>query len=178
MSQQAIIRTYTNKLIDLEDIKIEDIDILDIAHSLSLLCRYNGHCSKFYSVAEHSVRATELVTGRNMMVVVLLHDAAEAYVGDVTSPLKQLLNGQYRKIENEILRRIYHWYGIDDYTLFCAKNKCKQIDHALFLAEQRDLYPRKTPKCQPDLVIGKIRPWSSAKAKRKFLEMAKKLNIT
>ena len=54
-NSKATIRTFTGKTINLIMPKEEDIDILDIAHGLSNVCRYNGHCSKFYSVAEHSV---------------------------------------------------------------------------------------------------------------------------
>jgi hypothetical protein len=75
------------------DPKPEDIDILDIAHSLSMQCRYNGHTKGFYSVAEHSVLVANLVPPR-LRLQALLHDASEAYVGDVIRPIKRLLKNR------------------------------------------------------------------------------------
>ena len=63
------------------------IDIDDIAHSLSMLCRYNGHCLRFYSVAEHSVLLSHTVDPENAKWA-LMHDATEAYFGDMVRPLK------------------------------------------------------------------------------------------
>lgn len=69
---------------------IEDVNFRDIAHALSLICRYGGHCIKFYSVAEHSVLLSRAVSPENRLYA-LLHDAAEAYVGDVVRPLKRFM---------------------------------------------------------------------------------------
>lgn len=81
----------------------------DIAHALSLQCRFNGHCDEFYSVAEHSVRVCHLVESfgmkRSIVLTALLHDAAEAYTGDVVSPIKKLLP-EFKKIEKNLEERI------------------------------------------------------------------------
>lgn len=81
------IMTHTGKKFRPFSPRIEDIDIEDIAHALSNLCRFNGHTSKFYSVAEHSILVSELCPDE-LKLKGLLHDAAEAYLGDVPSPLK------------------------------------------------------------------------------------------
>lgn len=80
---------------------IDDLDIEDIAHSLGMLCRYNGHTRRFYSVAEHSVLISQAVPP-SAALWGLLHDAAEAYVGDMVRPLKRQLP-QFSAIEDQIL---------------------------------------------------------------------------
>lgn len=79
------------------DPRPEDVDAEDIAHALSLLCRYGGHVDRFYSVAEHCVLMSEAVAPEHALAA-LLHDATEAYVVDVPRPLKRQLAG-YREIE-------------------------------------------------------------------------------
>jgi 5'-deoxynucleotidase YfbR-like HD superfamily hydrolase len=66
-----------------------DFTIDDIAHGLANICRYSGQCSSFYSVAEHSILVSE--TAKGFEFEALLHDAAEAFLGDITRPLKQML---------------------------------------------------------------------------------------
>src|SRR5438477_8188248 len=70
--------------------------IEDVAHGLANICRYAGQCRRFYSVAEHSILVSETALGFELEA--LLHDAAEAFMGDITRPLKQILP-QYKKIE-------------------------------------------------------------------------------
>jgi len=80
------ITTYTGKRFHYLDPQPEEIDIVDIAHALSLTCRFGGHCKEFYSVAEHSIRVAEIVP-KEFQLLALLHDAGEAYTGDVQSPI-------------------------------------------------------------------------------------------
>ena len=89
---------------------IEDSYILieDIAHSLAQQCRYNGHCSRFYSVAEHSIHVASILPPA-LRLFGLLHDAAEAYVGDMAKPLKDLpLNAGFKLLEQRIQRHIFN----------------------------------------------------------------------
>ncbi|KKM07785.1 hypothetical protein LCGC14_1730500, partial [marine sediment metagenome] len=89
--------TYSGRKISILYPGVEDINIEDIAHALSLQCRYNGHCNKFYSVAEHSILAARMFKARYGIkfecdfIYTLMHDAAEAYVGDLISPVKSEL---------------------------------------------------------------------------------------
>lgn len=89
--------------------RVEDIAIVDIAHALSMLCRYNGHCRQFYSVAEHSVAVSRWLQAQGASLVTqqwgLLHDAAEAYLGDVPRPLKAVMP-EYRAAEDALLQVI------------------------------------------------------------------------
>lgn len=101
-----MILTYTGKLIDPFNVKPEDICIEDIAHGLSLLCRYGGQCNRFYSVAEHSIiMATYPGFKKWKALEMLLHDAAEAYIGDIIRPVKMALP-QFKKFEDDFLHKI------------------------------------------------------------------------
>ena len=84
------IETFTGKHFYPLDPKPEDFDLVDIAHSLANTCRFRGHVRRFFSVAEHSVNVSKLAEGIDPGAAVqgLLHDAAEAYLSDLASPLK------------------------------------------------------------------------------------------
>lgn len=92
------------------DPKIEDIDIEDIAHALSLLCRANGHFKHFYSVALHSINCAyeALKRGYSSRVALgcLLHDGSEAYLADITRPVKKLLQN-YLEFEQVLQGKIF-----------------------------------------------------------------------
>lgn len=82
----------------------ENICIEDIAAALSKCCRFTGHTKKFYSVAEHSFFVSLLVPD-NLKLAALLHDASEAYLSDIASPVKQLLP-EYKILEEKIMSQI------------------------------------------------------------------------
>jgi len=84
------IETYSGKEFRPQDPRWQDVDIMDIAHALSNKCRYSGHTSSFYSVAQHSVIVSLLVPSEFAMTA-LLHDAAEAYFPDIPYPLRNIM---------------------------------------------------------------------------------------
>jgi len=90
--------------------EINKIHIEDIAHSLSLLCRANGHISHFYSIAQHSINCANEAKARGypakMQLACLIHDSSEAYISDITRPVKQHLS-EYKKIEKVLQDTIY-----------------------------------------------------------------------
>ena len=101
-----MILTYTGKTIDPFNIKLSDICIEDIAHGLSLLCRYSGQCNRFFSVAEHSIIMAVYSGFRKYHpLAMLLHDAAEAYIGDIIRPVKRELS-QFRQFETNFITAI------------------------------------------------------------------------
>src|SRR3990167_7144636 len=106
------IQTYTGKRFNLLDPDIDSIDIEDIAHALSMQCRYTGHTLVFYSVAEHSVHVSR-ITDSSDSLWGLLHDASEAYLGDVASPLKHsgLMQG-YIALEERVQAAICQKFGL------------------------------------------------------------------
>ena len=81
--------TYTGKLIDLFNTSVDDICIEDIAHGLANTCRWNGHTKQFFSVAQHCCMMADMATENQLAY--LLHDAEEAYWGDIIKPLKAIL---------------------------------------------------------------------------------------
>lgn len=105
------IMTFSGRRIDLLSLNQNVYNILDIAHALSNICRFTGHTRSFYSVAQHSVLVSLLVPPEDALAG-LLHDAAEAFLGDVTSPLNQLLPN-YQAIERRIGKAILAHFGID-----------------------------------------------------------------
>lgn len=99
------VHTWTGSKFYLLDPRPEEVFIEDIAHALSLQCRFNGHISEHYSVAEHSIMVADIVAEESkdpqLILTALLHDAAETYLGDVVSPLKKLLPG-YMEFEKSV----------------------------------------------------------------------------
>ena len=127
------ILTYTGKkFFPLAD-EPGEVDLRDIAHSLALQCRYNGHCRHFYSVAEHSVRVSHLVPPVDAAWG-LLHDAAEAYVSDLPRPLK-LTVPDFRAAEERLLRQIADTFGLP----WPMPRSVHHADEVLLATEVRDL---------------------------------------
>jgi hypothetical protein len=107
------IMTHSKKMFDPLHPKAELVDIEDIAHSLAMLCRANGHFKSFYSVGQHCINCAREARARGwserLQLACLLHDASEAYLSDVTRPVKQELP-QYRLIEEPLQDAIWLKY--------------------------------------------------------------------
>jgi 5'-deoxynucleotidase YfbR-like HD superfamily hydrolase len=112
MAASTIIRTNSGLFIDILNPDPAMICIEDIAHSLSHQCRFNGHTDQFYSVAQHCVVMAVLYhTPESLRLTALLHDAAEAYLGDVVSPIKHLLH-DYHALEDHMNYIIAEAFGL------------------------------------------------------------------
>lgn len=107
---KSSISTVSGRFFDILKPEDYEFDIDEIATALSNICRYTGHVNKFYSVAEHSVLVSRLVPSR-LALAGLLHDASEAFVGDVSSPLKKLLP-EYKRIEERVQEAIADQFGL------------------------------------------------------------------
>lgn len=121
--------------VDLLEPRPEQFAIEDIAIGLSRTPRFNGHTERFYSVAQHSLLASELVYPEHALAA-LLHDASEAYMADVNRPLKDLLLN-YREIESRLMTAIAERFGF----AWPLPPAVKQIDDRLLVTEKRLLQP-------------------------------------
>lgn len=152
----SFIRTYSGVMFDLAKFDEKNIKIVDIAHALSNQCRYNGHSHRFYSVAEHCVRASKLCQ-TNAKAHVLMHDASEAYMGDVVSPLKNMMPW-YKEKENELIGMIYKKY--------CTTPMNPVIDEAVHSHDRMMLELEMSTLWTDDAgLIG----WDPKMAERKFI---------
>lgn len=134
---EAKIMLQSGSEFDILDPHSSNFNIEDIAHGLSLQCRYVGQCREFYSIAEHSVHVS--ATCEDHALAALLHDAAEAFIGDVSGPLKALLP-DYKRIEKTIEAAIFERFEIS-YPLPTA---VKRADLSVLAAEQNQIMPRGT----------------------------------
>lgn len=170
------IQTYTCKRFTPTDPVVEDIDIEDIAHALSNICRFTGHSKEFYSVAQHCVLVSYICNQENALYG-LLHDASEAYCQDIASPIKRSeAFDAYRKVESTLQKAVY--------TRFNLKLEepldVKKADILLLATEARDLMsPLHLDWEQPiDPLPFKIIPLPPAEAKKLFLTRFNQLFIT
>lgn len=123
------IETYKGHMFDVFNIEPEKIDIEDIAHALSLICRFNGHTPRHLSVAEHSVNVS-LHVPRELRLPALLHDAAEAYLSDVPRPIKQVLP-EVNEIDSELTAAIFEKFGLE----YPYDPLIKDVDRGMCYAE-------------------------------------------
>lgn len=126
-------QTYTGRAFYPADPRPEDIDPADIAHALSLTCRYGGHVKQMYSVAEHCVLMSYAVPA-HATAWALLHDATEAYIGDVIRPLKTFMP-EYRAMENRLMRVICERFGLP----FACPASVTEADNRILLDERAAL---------------------------------------
>lgn len=108
-------------------------DVEEIAHALSNLCRFTGHVREFYSVAQHSVLTSMLVDYKYKLDA-LFHDASEAYLGDVASPLKRMLP-EYKVIEQRVEKAIAEQFCLN----YPLPAEVKHADGRMLMTEKRDL---------------------------------------
>ena len=166
--KNAWMQTYTGKKFHPLDPKIEDVDINDIAHALSMICRFTGHVKKFYSVGQHSILASYICDYKDRLSA-LLHDGSEAYLTDLVRPLKQSGGfDNYLDYEKKLQTVIYKKFGLPEDMPVSVK----KADNILLTTEARDLM------CQ--LQTGwylaekplpfKIEPLSQPEIEKMFLE--------
>lgn len=162
------IQVRSGGYVDLLNPHPDDIHIQDIAHALGKLCRYTGHIRNFYSVAQHSVLCCQNAPPESKWAA-LMHDAAEAFIGDVSRPLKQLLP-EYKAIERRIEAVIFEKFEVVE------DENVKRVDREALKTEQRDLMPDTGDTWEPTQGYAawesQIRPWEHYEARDEFLRHA------
>lgn len=150
----------------------DDVCIEDIAHALSQICRFTGHTSEFYSVAEHCVHVSRLVQPHHALWG-LLHDAPEAYIGDISWPLKKELGDSIGVIEYGVEQVVQAAFGVMVDSE--AKRDVGRADVMMLSVEARELLAVTDFEAagwayytEPDPNI-LIHRWSPADAHREFL---------
>lgn len=188
-------QTFTGRLVDVVHPTPEMVDIEDIAHALSMTCRFSGHCREFYSVAEHSVLVEQMGTWLmgcdrhddvQHSLCLLLHDAAEAYVGDVITPVKRALDFadarsgglvpcSLKELEHRWLSAIVEKFGLDG-RLACPTEIMRKVDSQALAVEVVALFhpvraewwgDRERPNPGGGWIVN---CWPPAEARRRFLD--------
>lgn len=154
--------TYSGREFNLLKPSFEMFDIEDIAHSLSNINRFLGHTSQGFTVAQHCVNSYRLC--KNYKKEALFHDASEAYLGDIPTPIKNTY-AFYRELEDKIMNIISQKFNFEWPEPF----EVKDIDKKLFLWESYHLFPSmKIQEIQKFNI--KFEIWDSKRSKKEFLK--------
>jgi hypothetical protein len=171
------VETSTGKYLDMDNPTSDAIELEDIAHSLGNICRYNGHCLNYYSVAEHAVFVSKRLERKGYSKLIQLaglhHDDAEAFLGDIPRPLKPLLGIKYTELTDAVDKVIveglnlpfgpeaFHWAEVkaaDDWSLFVEARHLLPSQGKGWL-----LQPTESRVVIPDYYLNGIEPKAASK---------------
>jgi len=169
--------TYTGRLFWPLNPKLEDINLLDICHALGNQCRFTGHTTSFYSVAEHSCRVHDNLPHEYRMAGIL-HDASEAYLMDLAKPVKeQDAMSLFREAEDNLMRLVGKKYGFN----FPYADEVSKVDKILLNTEYRDLMSKNELRTADfngsKPLETRIVPWSPQVAKFEMITRLEKLGV-
>jgi hypothetical protein len=168
--------TYTGARVTPLALKLEQINIIDIAHALSQQCRYGGHTSQFYSVAQHccvlASYVENVLKGKALdCLQILMHDAAEAYLIDMPRPIKQFMP-EFRKWDHAAQAAIRSWLGIGDVPIPSWQG---DLDNRIIVDERAQVMSDSGNDWHHDPKHGvmplgvRIEPWPARMAEKQFL---------
>src|SRR5258708_1930945 len=179
-TKKSYIVTYTGKKFNLLELRLEDIDIRDIAHAGALQCRWTGHCKHHYSIDQHAYYCS-FIGPDNEALERLLHDASESYIGDMNRPLKHYTNAgdAYRRVEAPLQAMIYNAFGMGEQE----PASVKIADNAMLYAEleqqrpplDREAMVANNPLGNSTAANIVIEEWSPAYAEKMFLQRFEQL---
>ncbi len=142
------LKTYMGNKVDPLEVSAEDIILEDIAHALSLMCRGNGQVVHFYSVGQHCINCAKEAKARGwnerLQLGCLLHDAAEAYMSDLITPIKVHMP-QYYEIEDRFLKAVYEKFGLTDLSEE-EWARIMEVDRALLTYDLVELLKEPVPE--------------------------------
>jgi uncharacterized protein len=186
-------RMLSGRRLDLIDPSPLDVEIQDIAHGLARVARWNGQTSgaHIFSVAQHTLLVEAVMRAQSPRIDIrhrlaaLLHDAPEYVIGDMISPFKAVLGGDYKAVEKRLLAAIHIRFGLPAELDAAIVRQIKSADRgAAYLeatelagfsdAEARRLFGR-DPGLPPTVQADYLTPWSAAKAEKRFLARFKSL---
>jgi uncharacterized protein len=193
ISTRAWQRMLSGRRLDLLDPSPLDIEIADIAHGLARVARWNGQTrgAHIFSVAQHTLLVEAVMREQTprldarVRLAALLHDAPEYVIGDMISPFKAVLGGDYKAVEKRLLAAIHIRFGLPPVLSAEIERQIKDADKgAAYLeatelagfaqAEAKRLFGR-----DPGLPISTrqdyLTPWTAAKAEKRFLARFKAL---
>ena len=178
---ESTMKTFGGHYVDLLNPDPAMLDLATIATSLGRECRYGNHCPQFYSVAEHCINAVDAAIEDELhgdvLRAILMHDATEAFLGDMIKPLKNLIP-MYVEIEDRFEQAIAAAYGIEFEQ---HKNTVKHYDRMMLKAEKESLWPDDREAWSgfnglPDRAI-RLHLWSHDYAAKCFMDTATLLGV-
>jgi len=168
------IQTYTGKVFYPLDPREDEIDIIDVAHALSLICRFTGHCFRHHSVGQHSVLISRMCKTHKLWG--LLHDLPEFAMSDLSRPLKRSAGFEtYVETEKKFMDVVCKKFGL----ALGMPAEVKEADDRMLITERNQLMTKPpkewSDKYEPYDII--IDPWSPERAEKEFLEEFNRLYI-
>ena len=186
-------RMLSGRRLDLLDPSPLDIEIADIAHGLARVARWNGQTdgAHIFSVAQHTLLVEAVMREQmpradlSFRLAAMLHDAPEYVIGDMISPFKAVLGGDYKAVEKRLLAAIHIRFGLPPELAPAITKRIKDADRgAAYLEatqlagfsqdEARRLFGN-DPGLPPEIQQDYVTPWTAAKAEKRFLERFKTL---
>lgn len=158
---------FSGSYFDFEAPETSNFTIEDVAHGLSMICRFAGQCGRFYSVAQHSVHLSEIVPPQDAYQG-LMHDAPEAFVGDMAKPLKVMLP-EYSVIEKRVEAAVFERFKV----AVPLPSTIKEADVLMLVTEQHHLMKNRDDweYCRGRTPLDMELPsWSPGQAKSRFLK--------
>ena len=184
-------RMLSGRRLDLLDPSPLDVEIADIAHGLARVARWNGQTrgAHIFSVAQHTLLVEAVMRQRSpriddrLRLAALLHDAPEYVIGDMISPFKAVLGGDYKAVEKRLLAAIHIRFGLPPVLATEIEQKIKQADRGAAYLEATELAGFEEAEARrlfgqdPGLPLATrqdyLTPWTAAKAEKRFLERFK-----